>query len=399
LSEMSLVRTRSTLRTWIGSWLAQRSMGLRIAMLPVWGLQQISKALDVHRAGIYGRWLGARYRNKGVIWILGGDSTPMWRAQERPRLGAQVDPIVALGISIIDDRPIYDAMAAGLITGDGGNPFITYHPCNLSFSGTAHPRTSLYFHDRGWLNMNMLQSSHFIDPSAHLKALGADFSWIASYSYEPIGDEYRSTPARPVIDGEPRFEDLAIDLDKNANKGFWSGDDARSAAYQSLFAGAAGHTYGNHSIWQFVDHSQDRPYQLQREGVSWQVALDRASSGQMRYVKGLMLSRPYFTRVPDQSLIAGDAGEGMAHIGATRDKDGGYAMIYLPQGQEVTVDLNKLSGARLIGWWYDPRTGSTTRIEGAIPRAGLRSFTPPSGGKAIDWVLVLDDEIKGFAAP
>lgn len=372
---------------------------LRIAMLPVWGFRQVSldRALDAPTAETYGRWIGERYRGQGVVWILGGDTTPMWGTRAGKGDGQAL--IGSKATSINDTRPIYDAMAVGLIAGDGGDPFLTFHPTNLSFSGTAHPRTSLYFHDRAWLDMNMLQSSHFIDPSAHLESIGADFSWLAPFSYQPIGQEYQSMPVRPVIDGEPRFEDLAIDLDRNAAKGYWSGYDARNAAYHALFAGAAGHTYGNHSVWQFFDPGHQRLYQLPRKEVTWRVALDRASTAQMQHAKTLLLSRPYFSRIPDQSIIASAQEEGIAHINATRDREGSYALIYLPHGQSVTLNMNKISGLRAVAWWFDPRTGRATRIPETFATNGQATFVAPSRGAEEDWVLVVDDERRHFGPP
>jgi len=112
-----------------------------------------------------------------------------------------------------------------------------------------------------------------------------------------------------------------------------------------------------------------------------------------------MLSRPYFTRIPDQSLIVGDPGEGHLHIGATRDGNGSYGMLYIPQGQAVTIDLSKIAGPKAVGWWFDPRTGTAARIKASIPTAGKKSFTPPTSGADQDWVLVIDSEKSGFAAP
>lgn len=129
-------------------------------------------------------------------------------------------------------------------------PFITYHPPCCSEWGTAPPRTSLYFGDREWLSMNMLQSSHFLDPKAFVKSNRFSFGWKAEFNYQPIFDEYRSEPIRPVIDGESRYENLRKD-DFYLKKGSWASYDSRNSAYHSIFAGAAGHTYGDNSIYQF----------------------------------------------------------------------------------------------------------------------------------------------------
>lgn len=371
-----------------------RSYGLRFALLPVWGGSQITQKglFSPSTAREYGRWIAQRLSGRGVIWVMGGDTNPIMPDATAPE---QL-------ISVVDRRPIYDAMATGIAEGAVEEPFITYHPTGISFSGTPQPRTSLYLSDRPWLDMNMLLSGHFKDGSQYIKTklVGANFIFDATRNYEPILQEYGSSPTRPVIDGEPRFEDLAIDLDETGAHGFWSGYDARNAAYHAVFAGAAGHTYGDHYVWQYYTSLNfSYTYELPQKKLEWREALQRPTSGQLQHLKSLMLSRPYFTRIPDETLLQGEVGTGEAHISATRDQDGAYAMVYLPKGQAVTVDLSKLSGLRLRASWYDPRTGLAAQVEERIPRKGNRVFAPPSNGRETDWVLVLDDDSRGFTTP
>jgi hypothetical protein len=76
------------------------SLNLYVAMVPIWStsyVRQGRSVLDKSSAFSYGKFLGARYRNKPVIWILGGD----W-----------------LGDGVED---IWRAMAAGMTEGDGGS--------------------------------------------------------------------------------------------------------------------------------------------------------------------------------------------------------------------------------------------------------------------------------------
>jgi YD repeat-containing protein len=110
-----------------------------------------------------------------------------------------------------------------------------------------------------------------------------------------------------------------------------------------------------------------------------------------------MESRPYFNRVPDQSLIVGDAGRGALHIQATRDTDGSYAFVYFPASDlTATIDAAKLRSKTLRAWWYDPRTGVGTLIGTVDAAAGLEFRSLPYGP---DWVLVLEDPGAGYAPP
>jgi hypothetical protein len=85
------------------------------------------------------------------------------------------------------------------------------------------------------------------------------------------------------------------------------------------------------------------------------------------------------------------------HVQATRGD--GYAFVYTPLGNPVTVALGKISGARVKAWWFDPRTGRSSAL-GDYANQGTREFTPPGErGCGHDWVRVLDDAARGFAEP
>lgn len=69
-----------------------------------------------------------------------------------------------------------------------------------------------------------------------------------------------------------------------------------------------------------------------------------------------------FRRIPDQGVIAGDAGWGHGRCTATRDSLGTYAMVYSESGRPFAVDLGRVSGKRIVAWWYDVRSGRPLRI-------------------------------------
>ena len=65
-------------------------------------------------------------------------------------------------------------------------------------------------------------------------------------------------------------------------------------------SGSCGHTYGNHSVWQM--------YAPGRKSINgpllyWNEAIQRPGAAQMQYLRALIESRPYLSRVPDQSLL------------------------------------------------------------------------------------------------
>ena len=124
----------------------------------------------------------------------------------------------------------------------------------------------------------------------------------------------------------------------------------------------------------------------------------------MQYGKKLLLSRPFLTRVPDDTVIVTDRvstsvpGAGRYRFVATRDSNGTYAMVYAPAGRNFTVRMDAIQGGRIQAWWFDPRTGAATTI-GEFANTGTREFNPPDPGEALDWVLVLDDKSKHFPKP
>ena len=328
------------------------ALGMFIAMLPTWGDKWNQgrgagpEVFTPENARAYGTWLGRRYAEAPIIWVLGGD-----RDVESER-----------------HRAIIRAMAAGLAEGDGGAHLASFHPRGGHSSAE-------YWHEEEWLDLNMLQSGH---------ARNRD-------NYDRVAADYIRTPAKPCMDAEPAYEDHPSSF--NLDNGYLDDYDVRKGLYWGLFAGACGHTYGCHDIWQMWQEGRE-PATFAR--TPWQKALHLPGSGQVGHARALLESRPYLSRVPDQELIVSDAGEGTHHVRATRDADGSYALIYLPSCKPVTVDLERLSGETLDVYWFDPRSGEARR-GGQVPRAGQQAFTPPTVWP--DWVLVLDDAARGYPPP
>jgi len=175
----------------------------------------------------------------------------------------------------------------------------------------------------------------------------------------------------------------------------------RRPLYWELFSGACGHTYGHHSVWQMWT-----PERAPVNGplMPWLEALDQPGAGQMRHARRLLESRPFLSRVPDDTVIVEDRvptavpGAGRYRFVATRDTEGRYAMVYAPVGRPFRVRMTAVKAPRVKAWWFNPRDGKATPI-GVFPGEGERSFAPPDAGEALDWVLVLDDASSGYPPP
>jgi hypothetical protein len=233
--------------------------------------------------------------------------------------------------------------------------------------------SSNWFHTDTWLDFNMLQNGHCRD----------------ELTYDKISFVYNRVPAKPVLDAEPIYEDHPVCFNVT-DLGTSNAYDVRKYAYLDLFAGAFGHTYGCHDVWQMFDDGREP---VNGPHVKWRGALDLPGARQMSFVRRLMESRPILDRVPDQSLIAENNYGPADRIQATRGKD--YAFIYTAAGKPFTVNTGKITGAELTAYWYDPRKGEATKI-GSFPNKGKRLFKPPTSGYGKDWILVLDDGGKGY---
>jgi len=338
------------------------SHGLYVGMLPTWGDKWNKKwgagpeIFTPQNARTYGEWLGRRHKDAGIIWILGGD---------RP-------------VENDTHRAILEAMARGLRRGDGGAHLTTLHP--NGGGGSAQ-----YFPTADWLDFNMRQNGHSAEFTGH---------------YDQTYEDYSRTPVKPVIDGEPLYEDHPVSFDAG-KLGHSIAADVRRPLYWDLFGGACGHTYGNHAVWQMWAPGRSP---VNKPLMPWFEAIDQPGAGQMQFARRLLESRPFLTRVPDDSIIVTERvptavpGAGRYRFVATRDTAGTYAMVYVPVGRKFNVRMNKVAGPKVKAWWFNPRDGQAAVI-GEFPNSGEREFTPPDYGEMLDWVLVLDEVAKNYPPP
>lgn len=349
-------------------------LGLHMALLPTWG-----DKVAGHRAGSgpvvfnpdnaanYGRFLGRRYREAPVVWMLGGDRSIEQEVSYRT----------------------WDAMAAGIRDGDGGAHLMTYHPAGGDTS-------AMWFHNAPWLDFNVFQSGHE-------KQLNPVYRTAAELAL--------LQPRKPFLDAEPPYEDIGIRfwdfirwgerkpvpsdvLDaegmlvrpEHFSRGFFDDHDVRVSAYWSLLAGSAGFTYGHNAVWQMHRRGQKATIPTQFE---WREALDRPGARSMQHLRTLFERRPFFRLRADQSIVYGDNPEGPRHVRAAVDDLREFALVYLAEGRPVELVLGKVRGERASVSWFDPRTGNIqTRHE--TSNTGRHTFTPPSLGAKEDWVLIIE---------
>ncbi|MFR9166246.1 MAG: glycoside hydrolase family 140 protein [Dysgonomonas sp.] len=306
-----------------------------IALIPAWGGVLKNKNTTVEKAGKYADWLANTFKDKtNIIWFTGGDVR-----------GNDVEDIIkTMGRKIreIDKKHL-----------------ISFHPFGRTQSST-------WFHNEPWLDFNMFQSGHRnYEQDSTGNKFGED-----NWKYVII--DYNKTPIKPVIDGEPSYEGIPQGLHHSYTPK-WKAEDVRRYAYWSVFAGACGFTYGHSSVMQFYNPSNDDE-PAYHATMDWKTALNAEGASQMQYFKNLILSYPYYERIPDQSLIHDPQKEKYQRVAATRGKD--YALIYTYTGEKFSVNMKKITGKTVNAFWFNPRTGEKTFIR-EYKNKGVTEFTPP----------------------
>ncbi|HVI98384.1 MAG TPA: glycoside hydrolase family 140 protein [Sphingomonas sp.] len=332
-------------------WVVERAAahGLYLALVPSWGSLVNAGKLTPESAAQYGRFLAERYRaHPNIIWLNGGDT----KGDE--------------------NQDTWNSLGEALKAADPGH-LMTFHPFGRTDSSWS-------FHAAPWLDFNMFQSGHRTYAQDDTPGARGEDNW------RYVAEDWARTPTKPTIDGEPSYENIPHGL-HDTSQPRWQAADMRRYAWWAVFAGAMGHTYGDNAVMQMYVPGRDNP--AYGADTQWNVALDAPGAAQMRHLEALMLSCPYFERVPDQSLIV-DNGERYDRVLATRGKS--YAMAYTYTGRPFGVRLGVISGKTVRAQWFDPRTGATQAI-GTFPNTGVRQFDPPGDpAPGNDWALVLDDE-------
>ena len=323
---------------------------LFLALLPSWGcywqMGSADRILTEENAAAYGRFLGERYRDRNLIWVLGGDRIPQ---------------------SEIDYQTIR-ALAMGLKAGDRGNHLITYHPIGPADS-------SEYLHQESWLDFNICQSSH----AARDHFNGAF-----------IRRDWNLEPVKPAMDAEPRYERIIAGFyNQGANPASCFDDfDCRQAACFALFSGACGHTYGNNNIWQM--YAPGRMGVL-GANVPWYEALHHPGARQMGYLRKLFEENDFTSLIAAESYLFDAPSSGGERVLARISREGKRMLIYSPYGRKFGVDCTWAKGKPVRQSWFECKYGVTTHLHTSAC-GSLQTFVPPTEGRGCDWILILETE-------
>lgn len=320
---------------------AVNAAGLLAAPVLLWTLGEPERnpgKLPEDQAIKLARYLTARYGAHHVMWFLAGDENfegetgARWR-----RIG----------------RAVFDEDVQGI--------------------ATLHPRGRQWFFDEfadeDWLDVIIYQSSHGGGPQT--------LTWLQK---GPPAEKWRQDPVRPIINSEPGYEDhVAWERDD-----IHTADDVRPQLYWSLLnAPTAGVTYGAHGIWSW-ETAPSVPLNHDGSGLAkpWYEAKDLPGSEGIKHLANLFTSIEWWTLRPAADLVQNQADDPFRFIGAAASPDGRLAVLYLPVGGTVQLDVSLLTGER-TAQWYSPR-------EGVYSPAESRSASTFAAPDSADWVLIIE---------
>jgi len=322
-------------------------LGIYIALLPTWG-DKFNKAwgqgpeiFSRENARLYGEFLGKRYaQSSNIVWVMGGDRTP----------------------SADEHHAILQAMAQGIKKEDP-NHLMTYHP-------NGGKLASDWVGTEDWLDVDMFQTRHQ--------------SGFKEYKFTRRA--VNAVPRRPVIDGEPGYENIPNLLNKWNLKRL-DAADVRKSAYWNMFAGAAGHTYGCNEVWQMHDRGRTPLFGAY---LLWKEAIHLPGSRQMGLMKKLFESLPWQRLYPHQELVAPGFFARFTKTLAMVSDQKNMILVYSPYGRSFRLKLGALEVKKVEAYWFDP-------VDGAISEAAQYSthrtirFKPPTKNHGKDVVLVVWD--------
>lgn len=322
-----------------------------VALVPLWAAMmeyyqtREGVTLNPDQALSLARYLGARYAGNNVFWIIGGDNhydTPLRTA-------------------------FWSQFARTIERASGGRQLMTVHPRGW--------RASYDYFNPGtdWIDFHMYQSSHIA---------GGDFTWQAALR------GYKLLPVKPVLNGEPCYEDIFHYLwkpgeTKEVDTFRIRPEHVRQASYESILSGAlAGITYGANGVWQW--HKETLPG-THKPRVSVSGALSFPASFHMTVLKHIMSRLCWYTFSPRQELIVDfESRENFIPIAGTNET----LLVYIPP-HTSWVELCTPYDSSMHCTWLDPTSGETVFTSGGDSRVTL---VPPDSCDYLVSVSIPDDE-------
>ena len=309
------------------------------------------KYLSDREAFNLAEYVGARYAAGDVAWIIGGDNRYDSNAK----------------------KEFWSNFAHKIGEAGGNRQLMTLHP-------KGHHSSLDYFDNTtSWIDFNMYHSSHRAKND---------------YTYEAALEGYKAEPTKPVINGEPCYEDIYHHL--------WEPGDTteahtfrikprhvRQAVYESVLSGSImGVAYGANGIWQW--HKGDM-WASHRPRYKVLKAMHFPGSKHVAIMKSLLQEYDWYELKPAPGNILDYSGQEKVMMARNQK----VMLIYSPTGNETyevkIPEDNILHSVQ----FYDPTTGELVEDVEVSDTENRNRFVSKSGNQlevsnpdTSDWVLV-----------
>ncbi len=320
--------------------------GLVAALVVLWSNQSgdPGQSLSEEDRFLLARYIVARYGAYPVVWFLGGDGD--YRGEK---------------------AEFWKTLGREVLMG-GENRLSGMHPCGLITVADE-------FRQEPWFHFVGFQSGH---------GDGSDtVRWLVE---GPPAQEWKSSPARPVLDLEPRYEGHLSYQGRTP----WDARGVRNGLYWNLLnSPTAGVTYGHHGIWPWCE-KRETPLNHEGSGEAppWYEAMESPGALSILPLRRIMEEARWTELFPCPELLAEQPGreDPTRFIAAAATSDWGNALVYLPQGGAVQLKPGILA-SDCQGRWIHPdsgKAGEPFTLEG-----GETEVTAPD--EKGDWILLLKD--------
>lgn len=316
--------------------------GLYLVLPLMWGQTVDGLFTTSEQRRAYARFVVTRYAGyRNVMWLVTGEWNKIaWRNAPRDR----TTPTQAEIAMIEEVAQVVEANKAR-------DQLVTMHP-------DGHLSSSDQWHQRDWLDFNMIQSYD-----------------SQRQNLDDVARDWRRSPIKPTLQAELCYENSG-----NCGPGAWH---PRMSAYIAAFSGSVGFTYGHGDVWSFG----------QSGNSDWRSALPAEGADDIaRHFRELLQTYHTAQRIPDQSVLVSGAGNIDAdnYVAVTRDRGGDYLLAYSSNGGSFQLDTRVIRSERIRARWFNPRQGRYQWI-GGLSKSGRQQFDPPGApGPDNDAVLVLD---------
>jgi hypothetical protein len=298
----------------------------------------------------FGRYLGARFRNRpNVLWLAGGDFAPPPRSEGEAR---------------------HLALFAGIRAAGANQPWTGHW--NVQHRGGISTDQALF---------------------APLMEANGVYQYVQPYRFASRAYDVR--PPRPVFLLESTYEH---EHPRDDTQPF------RKAWWWSMLSGGGGTVWSNHFLW--MCESSRGTYQASygdtdRAVSSWRAELDSPGTHQMQHLHRFFEALPWYRLVPagptagQPALVtAGQRGR-EEFIAAASTREGDLLVAYVPptgaDHRRFVLDLSGLAGPAR-GRWFDPVAGTFVDARPLSPNSGGVEFEVPGKNASglDDWVLVIE---------